>query len=88
MTANSTRLIMITQEIEVPQGTEKLVCEDIARRQLLGIKKYGKTVEGNPLSHKQWLRHGLEEALDLAIYLKRAIQEIESNDQAKTSDRK
>lgn len=71
---------MLTQSIEVPQGTEKLVCEDIARRQLHGIKKYGTTVETNPLTLKQWLQHAYEETLDKAIYLKRAIQEIESNE--------
>jgi hypothetical protein len=31
-------------------GTEARVCEDIARRQQLGIKKYGVTVEENMLS--------------------------------------
>jgi hypothetical protein len=75
---------MLTQEIEVPQGTEKSVCEDIARRQLHGIKKYGTTVASNPLTLKQWLQHAYEETLDEAIYLKRAIQEIESNE-TKTS---
>lgn len=58
-------------------GTEARVCADIARRQQLGIRKYGTTVEGNPLSLKQWLTHGLEETLDLAVYLKRAIEELE-----------
>lgn len=71
---------MYTREIEVPQGTEKAVCDDIARRQLHGIKKYGTTVASNPLSLKQWLNHAYEETLDKAIYLKRAIQEIEANE--------
>jgi hypothetical protein len=57
-------------------GTEAAVCEDIARRQQLGIKKYGTTVAENPLSLKQWLQHAYEESLDHAVYLKRAISEI------------
>ena len=63
-----------------PKGTEKRVCEDIARRQEIGIKKYGKTVENNPLNLKQWLQHAYEETLDKAVYLKRAIEEIEDEE--------
>lgn len=59
-------------------GTELEVCQDIARRQRLGIAKYGKTVADNPLSLKQWLQHAYEETLDKAVYLKRAIAEVES----------
>ena len=57
-------------------GIEKLVCRDIAKRQKLGIKKYGVTVKANPLTHKQWLTHAYQEALDLAIYLRRAMKEM------------
>ena len=58
-------------------GTEAKVCADIAKRQKLGIEKYGTTVAQNPLSHKEWLQHAYEEALDMAIYLRRAIEEID-----------
>ncbi len=61
-----------------PSGTESAVCEDIARRQALGIAKYGQTVADNPLSLKQWLQHAYEETLDKAVYLKRAIAEIDA----------
>ena len=60
----------------IASGTEKMVCEDIAKRQELGIAKYGVTVEDNDLSHKQWLQHAYEEALDMAVYLKRIIETI------------
>ena len=56
-------------------GIEARVCEDIAARQQLGINKYGTTVEGNPLPLREWLQHAYEEALDMAIYLRRAIEE-------------
>ena len=59
-----------------PTGIERLVCEDIARRQQLGIKKYGTTVEANPLVLSEWIQHAFEETLDLAVYLKRAHVEI------------
>lgn len=61
-------------------GTEKRVCEDIAKRQELGIAKYKTTVEDNPLSLRQWLQHAYEETLDQAIYLKRSIEEIDIQD--------
>lgn len=62
--------------METPVGIEKLVCEDIARRQAMGIQKYGTTVDENPLTPKQWAQHAYEEALDMAIYLKKLIQEL------------
>ena len=57
-------------------GVEAAVCADIARRQQLGIRKYGATVATNPLHLREWLQHAYEESLDNAIYLKRAMQEI------------
>lgn len=59
-------------------GIESAVCADIAKRQQVGIAKYGKTVAENPLSLREWLQHAYEECLDQAVYLKRAISEIES----------
>ena len=60
-------------------GIEADVCEDIAARQRLGLAKYGTTVAGNPLPLREWLQHAYEECLDQAIYLRRAIAEIDSN---------
>lgn len=60
-----------------PSGIEAMVCDDIANRQALGIQKYGTTVAENQLTLREWLQHAYEEALDQAIYLKRAMQEID-----------
>lgn len=60
-----------------PTGTEKRVCDLIAKRQQLGLKKYGTTVSDNPLTLRQWLQHALEESLDLSIYLQRSIEELD-----------
>jgi uncharacterized protein YqgV (UPF0045/DUF77 family) len=54
-----------------PTGTESRVCQDIAERQQKGLAKYGLTVESNPL------QHAYEETLDKAVYLKRAMEEME-----------
>ena len=59
------------------KDTEKLVCEDILRRQQVGIKKYGTTLADNKLPLRDWLAHAYEEALDQALYLRRAIQEMD-----------
>jgi len=53
------------------------VCEMIAQRQEFGLAKYGMTVHGNPLPLRQWLTHALEESLDQSIYLARAIEEMD-----------
>jgi len=60
-----------------PTGVEAAVCEDIARRQQMGIAKYGTTVAENPLDLREWLLHLYEELLDAAVYAKRAIFELE-----------
>ena len=59
------------------EDTESLVIADILKRQELGIAKYGTTVAQNPLELRQWLQHAYEEKLDDAVYMKRAIQELD-----------
>ena len=66
--------------IAMRPGIEASVCIEIARRQEMGIAKYGTTVADNPLSLRQWLQHAYEETLDKAIYLKRAIAEIDAQE--------
>ena len=68
-------------KVMTPTGTEADVCEDIAKRQQLGLVKYGVSVTDNPLILLEWLRHAYEESLDLPIYLKRAIEELERKQQ-------
>jgi len=47
---------------------------DLDARSAKGVEKYGVHVGDNPLTHGQWLRHAYEEALDMAVYLKRAME--------------
>ena len=54
---------------------EAMVCVDILGRQNKGKNKYGQTVAESPLPLKDWLQHAYEECLDMAIYLKRAMEE-------------
>ena len=46
-------------------------------RSEVGLKKYGVTTDRADLNLADWLRHALEEALDLAVYLQRALHEVE-----------
>lgn len=57
--------------------------ELLLQRSIVGQKKYGVTTADNPLTHKEWLQHALEEALDMANYLQAAITEIERNENVK-----
>ena len=61
-----------------PTGIESMVCEEIARRQQMVIAKYGTTVADNPLPLREWLQHAYEETLDKAVYLRRAIAELDA----------
>jgi hypothetical protein len=51
----------------------KSVKDDLTRRSEVGIKKYKTTLDRQDLTEKQWLNHAYEEALDLALYLKKLI---------------
>ena len=49
-------------------------------RSAIGIQKYGVTLARDDLSLIDWLRHALEESLDLSNYLQAAITSLEKND--------
>lgn len=66
-------------ESSLPTGTEAEICRDLMLRQMKGIEKYGTTVRENPLSLRDWLQHLFEETLDSAVYIKRAIEEIDKS---------
>lgn len=53
------------------------VRKDLKRRSKAGIEKYGTTLDRKDLSLKEWLQHAYEECLDQALYLKRAIRELD-----------
>jgi hypothetical protein len=65
------------------KDTEQEVCKNILDRQQLGIRKYGRTVAGNPLTERQWIQHLFEELLDASIYCKRLMQEMDAKNSAR-----
>ena len=54
---------------------EDAVCKKIQDRAEVGLKKYGVSLERTDLSRLDWLIHAQEEAMDLANYLERIIQQ-------------
>lgn len=58
---------------------EDAVASKLKTRALAGFNKYGVTMERTDLSRLDWLIHAQEEAMDLAVYLERLIQEEKCN---------
>jgi hypothetical protein len=54
---------------------EESVILRIRARAAAGLVKYGTTMARDDLSRIEWLRHAQEDALDLAVYLEKLIQE-------------
>jgi len=50
------------------------ICADLQRRAAKGEAEYGQTVHDARLTRKEWLTHAYEEALDLAVYLRKLME--------------
>jgi hypothetical protein len=50
------------------------VVMDMIMREKKGYSEYKQTMDRNDLSHKEWIQHAYEEALDLALYLKKIMK--------------
>jgi hypothetical protein len=51
------------------------VIKDLNEREAKGLDTYGTTMDRTDLTEKEWLQHAYEEALDLALYLKKLINQ-------------
>ena len=56
---------------------EDSVSDKLKSRAEIGLKKYGVTMERTDLNTLDWLKHAQEEAMDMAVYLERLIQDYE-----------
>ena len=52
------------------------VIKEIAERSEAGLAKYGTTMDRTDLIASDWVQHAYEEALDMAIYLKRLRKDM------------
>lgn len=50
------------------------VIMDMIMREKKGLSQYNHTMDRNDLSQKEWIQHAYEEALDLALYLKKIMK--------------
>lgn len=66
--------------MEVTDPIVEEVRADLKSRSEVGIKKYGVTLDRKDVSLKEWLIHAYHENLDMCLYLKRAIKELDERD--------
>ena len=62
---------------EKSSNTLETVIADLRKREEKGLKEYGATVDRKDLILKDWIKEAYEEALDLAVYLRRAMDDIQ-----------
>ena len=55
------------------------IIDDLLFREEKGRAEYGTTMDRTDLKEDEWLQHAYEEALDLAIYLKKIIKTRSEN---------
>lgn len=57
------------------------VVAELEARELKGLDTYGTTLDRTDLTRSEWLQHAYEEALDLALYLKKLKIEEDAREQ-------
>lgn len=72
-----------TYDINKPSELLSSVIDDLKSREDRGRGKYNTTMDRTDLTHNEWLQHAYEEALDMALYLKKAM---EGSKESKKSD--
>lgn len=68
---------MLDDRFDTTDSIVEKVRSDLLIRSQRGISKYGTTLDRKDLTRKEWLQHAYEEALDLANYLKKLIEDEE-----------
>ena len=51
------------------------VIVDMIMREKKGFSEYKQTMDRDDLTQREWIQHAYEEALDLALYLKKIIKQ-------------
>jgi uncharacterized protein YbcC (UPF0753/DUF2309 family) len=75
MEQNNTQNVKVNYEYKQSEIITE-VLSDIKKREKKGFLQYGTTVDRNDYDLKMWLQEAYEECLDMAIYLKSAINNI------------
>ena len=77
MAQNSTHNVEPHYELKDSKILTKLI-EDLKKREKKGFLQYGTTVDRIDYDHLLWLHVAYEECLDMAVYLKSAIEKIKN----------
>jgi hypothetical protein len=64
----------VARDQQTPTTVVDEVISDLRSREAVGLKKYGVPLDRTDLSHRDWLHHAYEEALDFACYLQCAMR--------------
>jgi len=75
------------KSLQEKDSVVRKVRSEMLMRSAKGFNKYGKTLSENKLSLRDWLQHAKEESMDLALYLQRAIDEIDGSESKQDSDK-
>ena len=82
MTDLSTKdLITISKEI-APDPLVRKIAERLINRSNVGIKKYGNTMANTNMGLTSALKNTIEELLDAAVYIEKAVTLLEDNKDA------
>ena len=65
---------IISRKMKQPSNLLASVIMDLKIREERGLATYGTTMDRKDLSKQEWLQHAYEEALDLALYLKKLME--------------
>lgn len=63
-----------SQEVNLDSNILRLVVNDMRKREAKGKLEYGTTLDRKDLAHNDWIYYAYEEALDLALYLRKIIE--------------
>lgn len=73
MKETSNKLTMNKKELEHALTIYQQIIADLEKREAMGVRKYGTSVDDAMLTQQQWMQHAYEEALDFAVYLKKMM---------------
>ena len=69
-----------TREVEVTDSIVDTIVDKFITRAKFGKNKYGTDLDRTDLSVVDYLQHAKEEAMDLTLYLEKAIKMIKEED--------
>lgn len=69
----------VLKQVEVIDPIVESVREKFKQRSIIGINKYGTTLERSDYDLIDWLEEAQQEAMDMALYCEAAINKIKNN---------